>query len=75
MAVFDPVDPKVDLPAMEREVLERWRRDGVFEESLRRREGAQPWVFYEGPPTANGKPGIHHAESRPSRTSIPGTGR
>lgn len=49
---------------MEREVLERWRERGVFEESLRLREGAEPWVFYEGPPTANGRPGSHHVLSR-----------
>jgi isoleucyl-tRNA synthetase len=49
---------------MEREVLERWRERGVFEESLRLREGAEPWVFYEGPPTANGRPGAHHVLSR-----------
>ena len=49
---------------MEREVLERWRERGVFEESLRLRAGAEPWVFYEGPPTANGRPGSHHVLSR-----------
>jgi isoleucyl-tRNA synthetase len=49
---------------MELEVLERWRERGVFEQSLRMREGAEPWVFYEGPPTANGRPGAHHVLSR-----------
>ncbi len=58
------VDPRRELPAMEREVLERWRERAVFEESLRLREGAEPWVFYEGPPTANGRPGSHHVLSR-----------
>jgi len=58
------VDPKQDLPAMELEVLERWRERDVFARSLRSREGAERWVFYEGPPTANGPPGSHHVLSR-----------
>jgi isoleucyl-tRNA synthetase len=58
------VDPKQDLPAMELEVLERWRERDVFAQSLRLREGAERWVFYEGPPTANGPPGSHHVLSR-----------
>ena len=58
------VDPKQDLPTMELEVLERWRKRDVFAESLRLREGAERWVFYEGPPTANGPPGSHHVLSR-----------
>ncbi len=58
------VDPKQDLPALELEVLERWRERDVFAESLRLREGAPRWVFYEGPPTANGPPGSHHVLSR-----------
>ena len=45
-------------------MLERWRERDVFAESLRRREGAERWVFYEGPPTANGPPGSHHVLSR-----------
>jgi isoleucyl-tRNA synthetase len=49
---------------MEQEVLERWRERDVFAESLRMREGAPRWVFYEGPPTANGPPGSHHVLSR-----------
>ncbi len=45
-------------------MLERWRERDVFAESLRLREGAERWVFYEGPPTANGPPGSHHVLSR-----------
>jgi isoleucyl-tRNA synthetase len=58
------VDARQELPALELEVLERWRERDVFAESLRRREGARQWVFYEGPPTANGPPGSHHVLSR-----------
>jgi isoleucyl-tRNA synthetase len=58
------VDPRQPLPALEQQVLERWRERDVFAESLRLREGAERWVFYEGPPTANGPPGSHHVLSR-----------
>jgi isoleucyl-tRNA synthetase len=58
------VDPQQELPALELEVLARWRERDVFKESLRAREGAPRWVFYEGPPTANGPPGSHHVLSR-----------
>jgi isoleucyl-tRNA synthetase len=58
------VDARQQLPALELEVLERWRERDVFAESLRLREDAPPWVFYEGPPTANGPPGAHHVLSR-----------
>ncbi len=58
------VDPHQELPALELGVLERWRQRDVFAESLRLREGAKRWVFYEGPPTANGPPGSHHVLSR-----------
>jgi isoleucyl-tRNA synthetase len=62
--VYRPVDPKRSFPALELEVLERWRERDVFAESLRRRDGAPGWVFYEGPPTANGPPGSHHVLAR-----------
>jgi isoleucyl-tRNA synthetase len=58
------VDARQELPALEQAVLERWRERDVFGESLRMREGAKQWVFYEGPPTANGRPGSHHVLSR-----------
>jgi isoleucyl-tRNA synthetase len=65
------VDPKQDLPAMERQVLERWRKDDVFAQSLRIREGAEPFVFYEGPPTANAGPGSHHVLARVFKDIFP----
>jgi isoleucyl-tRNA synthetase len=58
------VDPQQELPALELDTLERWRERDVFGASLRAREGAKQWVFYEGPPTANGPPGSHHVLSR-----------
>ena len=64
MARHRPVDSAQSFPELEQEVLERWPGNGVFHESIRRREGAPPFVFYEGPPTANGRPGSHHVLSR-----------
>jgi len=64
MAGFQPVDPKQSFPELELEVLERWRESDVFARSLANREGAETWSFYEGPPTANGRPGSHHVLAR-----------
>ncbi len=66
MSGFRPVDPKQSFPELELEVLERWREADVFERQLaqRRDAGAPVWGFYEGPPTANGKPGAHHVLAR-----------
>jgi isoleucyl-tRNA synthetase len=64
MAGFKPVDPKQSFPEMEERVLARWRERDVFHRSLASREGAEVWSFYEGPPTANGRPGSHHVLSR-----------
>ncbi|MEA2218341.1 MAG: isoleucyl-tRNA synthetase [Solirubrobacteraceae bacterium] len=66
-----PVDPQQSFPELELRVLERWRERDVFRESLRRREGAPPWVFWEGPPTANGPPGVHHVLSRAFKDIFP----
>ncbi|MDX6688988.1 MAG: isoleucyl-tRNA synthetase, partial [Solirubrobacteraceae bacterium] len=66
-----PVDPQQSFPELEEQVLERWRERDVFRESLRRREGAPPWVFWEGPPTANGPPGVHHVLSRAYKDIFP----
>ncbi len=64
MPGFDPVDPKQSFPELEERVLARWREQNVFERSLANREGAPVWSFYEGPPTANGRPGSHHVLAR-----------
>src|SRR4051795_8858751 len=66
-----PLPEKVDFPALEERVLERWRELDVYNESLRRREGAPPYVFYEGPPTANGRPGSHHVLARVFKDVFP----
>lgn len=50
----------MDFPSLEKRTLEQWRKEKTFAASMKRREGAKPFIFYEGPPTANGRPGIHH---------------
>ncbi len=62
--MFTPVAQNLDLVAIERHVTRCWADEDTFHESLRRRTGAKEWVFYEGPPTANGQPGIHHIWAR-----------
>ncbi|WP_276503095.1 isoleucine--tRNA ligase [Terrimonas pollutisoli] len=54
----------LNLPAFEQEILAKWTEHQAFEKSVSLREGATPFVFYEGPPSANGMPGIHHVISR-----------
>jgi isoleucyl-tRNA synthetase len=55
---------QLNLPSMEQEMLAKWKEEQSFVESVRLREGKTPFVFYEGPPSANGLPGIHHVISR-----------
>lgn len=55
---------QLNLPAFEKEILASWEQEDAFGGSIRNREGAKPFVFYEGPPSANGMPGIHHVISR-----------
>ena len=54
----------LNLPAIEKEILAKWKDGQAFEQSVSLREGKTPFVFYEGPPSANGMPGIHHVISR-----------
>ncbi|HRN54052.1 MAG TPA: class I tRNA ligase family protein, partial [Gemmatimonadaceae bacterium] len=61
---FRTIAPELTADALEQEVLRRWTRDGVFAAAQAQRADAPAWVFYEGPPTANGKPGIHHVFAR-----------
>ncbi|ULQ55046.1 isoleucine--tRNA ligase [Flavihumibacter rivuli] len=55
---------QLNLPSIEKEILAKWTEKQAFEKSVSVREGATPFVFYEGPPSANGMPGIHHVISR-----------
>jgi isoleucyl-tRNA synthetase len=69
--VHEPLPPTVSFPALEEQVLARWRERDVFRATLRNREGAPPFVFYEGPPTANGYPGSHHVLARVFKDVFP----
>jgi isoleucyl-tRNA synthetase len=62
--VFEKVDQRVSFPDLEREVMEKWKKEDTFQRSLALREGKPRFVFYEGPPTANGKPATHHILAR-----------
>ncbi len=62
--IFRQVLPRVDFPSLEEATLKFWRENKIFQKSLEKREGCPEFVFYEGPPTANGKPGSHHVLSR-----------
>ncbi|MFM7822966.1 MAG: class I tRNA ligase family protein, partial [Bacteroidota bacterium] len=59
-----PEHKKLDLPAIGQDILEHWQREKVFEASISSREGQPVYNFYEGPPSANGLPGIHHVMAR-----------
>jgi isoleucyl-tRNA synthetase len=62
---------QIDLPAMESQILQFWNKNNIFEKSVTTRDGAPRWSFYEGPPTANGKPGTHHIEARVFKDLFP----
>lgn len=62
--MFKKIDPKLNLPEEELKVLEFWRENKIFEKSIGKESSKGDFVFYEGPPTANGKPGIHHVLAR-----------
>jgi isoleucyl-tRNA synthetase len=68
---FEPVDTKVSFPELEQAILAFWREVDVFHRQLEQRKDGPLWVFYEGPPTANGRPGIHHTEPRTFKDLYP----
>jgi isoleucyl-tRNA synthetase len=69
--MYRAVPAQIDLPAMEHEVLRMWDDERVFEASVAQSAGRPTWVFYEGPPTANGTPGTHHVEARAFKDVFP----
>jgi len=68
---FAALPPQVDLPALEHRILDRWASEKVFDRSLEASAGKPQWNFYEGPPTANGRPGTHHIEARAFKDVFP----
>ena len=69
--MFRPVASKVNFPQLEENILGLWRKNNTFEQSVDARRGSRRFVFYEGPPTANGSPGIHHVLARVFKDIIP----
>ncbi|MFZ9227917.1 MAG: isoleucine--tRNA ligase [Candidatus Nanopelagicales bacterium] len=69
--MYREVSNRIDLPAMEREVIDFWQKNEIFHKSLNQRDENKRWVFYEGPPTANGLPGAHHVEARVFKDVFP----
>ena len=68
---FKKVDPKVSFPKMEEEILKFWDEQKIFEQSVAKESAVGNFIFYEGPPTANGKPGLHHVLARSFKDIIP----
>ncbi|HEV7679731.1 MAG TPA: isoleucine--tRNA ligase [Candidatus Dormibacteraeota bacterium] len=71
MPRYAPVSSRAAFAENEAHILEFWRQSDVFARSLAQREGAPPYVFYEGPPTANGRPGLHHVLARGFKDLFP----
>jgi isoleucyl-tRNA synthetase len=68
---YSPLPTSADLPALEHDVLRRWQDSKIFERSLEQTTDGPRWNFYEGPPTANGMPGVHHIEARVLKDAFP----
>ncbi len=68
---FGPIAAELDLPALEDRALARWREREIPDEVARRHKDDPKWVFYEGPPTANGRPGLHHVWARVFKDLFP----
>ena len=69
--MFRPVSSRVSFPEVEERILGLWKEKNAFERSVEARRGSPRFVFYEGPPTANGSPGIHHVLARVFKDVIP----
>ena len=68
---FRAISAQIDLPSMERAILNFWNSENIFHKSTDSRAHGAPWTFYEGPPTANGMPGTHHIEARVFKDVFP----
>ncbi len=69
--MFKPVSSKLNVTSMEEGVLKFWKQTGIFKKTVEQRQGGPEYVFYEGPPTANGKPGVHHVLARAFKDMFP----
>ena len=69
--MFKPVSPKLNVIQMEEKILKNWKKLDVFHQSMDSRKDGPEYVFFEGPPTANGKPGVHHVLARAFKDIFP----
>jgi len=69
--MFQPVSSKLDTQKLEQDVLNFWKRKNIFQKSMDNRQNGPRYVFYEGPPTANGRPGSHHVLARAFKDMFP----
>ena len=69
--MFKSVSPKFNVTSMEEGVLKFWKQAEIFKKTVEQRKGGPEYVFYEGPPTANGKPGVHHVLARAFKDMFP----
>jgi len=69
--MFKPISSKLDVPAMEEAILKFWKSQDIFKKTVAERQGGPEYVFYEGPPTANGRPGVHHVLARAFKDMFP----
>jgi len=69
--MFKPVSSRLNISLLENEILRFWQQNDIFHKSMETREGGPEYVFYEGPPTANGKPGVHHVLARVFKDMFP----
>jgi isoleucyl-tRNA synthetase len=69
--MFKLVSPKLNVTSMEENVLKFWKQAEIFKKTVEQRKGGPEYVFYEGPPTANGKPGVHHVLARAFKDMFP----
>ncbi len=69
--MFQPISSRVSFPQVEERILALWQERDVFKRSVENREGGPRFVLYEGPPTTNGSPGLHHGIARAFKDIIP----
>jgi isoleucyl-tRNA synthetase len=69
--MFKSISPKLNVTSMEENVLKFWKQADIFKKTVAQRKGGPEYVFYEGPPTANGKPGVHHVLARAFKDMFP----
>ena len=69
--MYEKVSPELNFKQREKEVLSFWQKNGIFQKSMTQRAGGPTYTFYDGPPTANGKPHIGHVLTRAIKDMIP----